>query len=167
MDWKPGDRVTFDYRSSDDAPMGPFGFPRASLETAVFDGTLHCFPQLAPLNHGLSRAITVLSTPGSCVDIQEPTPASGYASGAYEKVAAVTMACWAAAFAKSIARCRSGACSRLWFSPEVVVIRPSQVGASSPGLRLVYSARQFASSRLARFTAVCLRPAAFSSSAGL
>ena len=36
--------------------------------------------------------------PGSCVDIQEHTPASGYASGAYEKVAAVTMACWANAF---------------------------------------------------------------------
>ena len=93
-----GDRASFDYRGSDAAPVGPFGFPRASLETAVFDGTLHCFPQLAPLNHGLSRTIEVLSTPGSCVHIEEPTPASGYASGAYEKVAAVTMACWAAAF---------------------------------------------------------------------
>lgn len=93
-----GDRATFDYRGSDEAPLGPFGFPRASLETVVFDGMLHCFPQLAPLNHGLSRAIDVLSTPGSCVHIEEPTPASGYASGAYEKVAAVTMACWAAAF---------------------------------------------------------------------
>ncbi len=93
-----GDQVTFDYTGSDRAPIGPFGFPRASLETAVYDGTLHCFPYLAPLNHGLARAVSVLSTPGSCVDIQEPTPASGYASGAYEKVAAVTMACWANAF---------------------------------------------------------------------
>ncbi|MDE0201551.1 MAG: hydantoinase B/oxoprolinase family protein, partial [Rhodospirillaceae bacterium] len=93
-----GDRASFDFRESDAAPVGPFGFPRASLETAVFDGTLHCFPQLAPLNHGLSRAVEVLSVPGSCVHIEEPTPASGYASGAYEKVAAVTMACWAAAF---------------------------------------------------------------------
>ena len=55
-------------------------------------------PSSAPLNHGLSRTVEVLSTPGSCVHIEEPTPASGYASGAYEKVAAVTMACWAAAF---------------------------------------------------------------------
>ena len=93
-----GDKVTFDYRGSDPAPVGPFGFPRASLETAVYDGTLHCFPQLAPLNHGLARSVEILSTPGSCVHIQEPTPASGYASGAYEKVAAVTMACWANAF---------------------------------------------------------------------
>jgi N-methylhydantoinase B len=93
-----GDQVTFDYRGSDGAPVGPFGFPRASLETAVYDGTLHCFPQLERLNHGLARSIEVLSTPGSCVHILEPTPASGYASGAYEKVAAVTMACWANAF---------------------------------------------------------------------
>jgi len=93
-----GNKVTFDYTGSDPAPVGPFGFPRASLETAVYDGTLHCFPQLAPLNHGLARSVEILSTPGSCVHIQEPTPASGYASGAYEKVAAVTMACWANAF---------------------------------------------------------------------
>ncbi len=93
-----GDAVTFDFTGSDEAPIGPFGFPRPSLETAVYDGTLHCFPYLAPLNHGLSRSLTILSRPGSCVDIQEPTPASGYASGAYEKVAAVTMACWANAF---------------------------------------------------------------------
>ena len=94
-----GDSVTFDYRGSDPAPRGPFGFPRGSLETAIFDGTLHCFPHLAPLNRGLARGISILSTPGSCVDIQEPTPVSGYACGAYEKVAAVTMACWARAFA--------------------------------------------------------------------
>lgn len=94
-----GDRVTFDFRGSDPAPRGPFGFPRGSLETAVFDGTLHCFPHLSPLNRGLSRGIEVISTPGSCVDILEPTPVSGYACGAYEKVAAVTMACWAQAFA--------------------------------------------------------------------
>jgi N-methylhydantoinase B len=94
-----GENVTFDYRGSDPAPRGPFGFPRGSLETAIFDGTLHCFPYLAPLNRGLARSIKILSTPGSCVDIQEPTPVSGYACGAYEKVAAVTMACWARAFA--------------------------------------------------------------------
>lgn len=94
-----GDQVSFDFTGSDSAPRGPFGFPRASLETAVYDGTLHCFPHLAPLNHGLSQSVAIKSTPGSCVHINEPTPASGYACGAYEKVAAVTMACWAKAFA--------------------------------------------------------------------
>jgi N-methylhydantoinase B len=90
--------VTFDFRGSDPAPRGPFGSPHGSLVTAVYDGTLHCFPDLAPLNNGLARSIRVLSTPGSCVHIEEPTPASGYACGTYEKVAAVTMACWAQAF---------------------------------------------------------------------
>ena len=107
------DHVTFDYRGSDPAPYGPFGFPRASLDTAVYDGTLHCFPHLAPLNHGLARSMTILSTPGSCVHIQEPTPASGYASGAYEKVAAVTMACWAHAFSTVNPRRMYAACINL------------------------------------------------------
>lgn len=94
-----GQQVTLDFSESDPAPRGPFGFPRPSLETAVYDGTLHCFPHLAPLNHGLARSIEIVSRPGSCVHIEEPTPASGYACGAYEKVAAVTMACWGRAFA--------------------------------------------------------------------
>ena len=59
-----------------------------------YDGTMHCFPELAPLNHGVVRAIEIVSTPGTCVDVQEPTPVTGYCSGAYEKVDAVTMACW-------------------------------------------------------------------------
>ena len=94
-----GDQVTFDFRGSDPQPRGPFGFPRAALQSAVYDGTLHCFPHLSPLNHGLVRAVEIQSTPGTCVDILEPTPASGYACGAYEKVAAVVMACWGQAFA--------------------------------------------------------------------
>jgi len=94
-----GDQVTFDFRGSDPAPRGPFGFPRPALQSAVYDGTLHCFSHLSPLNHGIVRGIRVESTPGSCVDILEPTPASGYACGAYEKVAAIVMACWGQAFA--------------------------------------------------------------------
>jgi N-methylhydantoinase B len=60
---------------------------------------MHCFPGLTPLNHGITSWLEIVSTPGSCVDVQEPTPVTGYASGAYEKVAAITMACWAQAFA--------------------------------------------------------------------
>jgi N-methylhydantoinase B len=55
---------------------------------------MHCFPELAPLNHGVVRAINIVSTPGTCVDVKEPTPVTGYCSGAYEKVDAVTMCCW-------------------------------------------------------------------------
>lgn len=91
--------ATFDFTKSDPAPIGVFGFSRPALLAAVFDGTMHCFPDLTPLNNGITSSLNVISTPGSCVDVQEPTPVTGYASGAYEKVAAITMACWAQAFA--------------------------------------------------------------------
>jgi N-methylhydantoinase B len=94
-----GDQVVFDFTGSDPAPVGVFGFARPALVAAVCDGTLHCFPDLKPLNHGIIGSVEIKSTPGSCVDVLEPTPVTGYASGAYEKVAAVTMACWAQAFA--------------------------------------------------------------------
>jgi N-methylhydantoinase B len=91
-------RATFDFTKSDPAPVGVFGFSRPALIAAVCDGTMHCFPDLKPLNNGITSSLEVVSQPGSCVDVTEPTPVTGYASGAYEKVAAVTMACWAQAF---------------------------------------------------------------------
>lgn len=94
-----GDQVSFDFRQSDPAPVGVFGFSRPALLAAVYDGTMHCFPELKPLNYGITSSLEVIAKRGSCVDVTEPTPVTGYASGAYEKVAAVTMACWAQAFA--------------------------------------------------------------------
>jgi N-methylhydantoinase B len=88
------DNATVDWTGSGPAPVASWGFARPALQSAVYDGTMHCFPELAPLNHGVTRAINIVSTPGSCVDVQEPTPVTGYCSGAYEKVDAVTMACW-------------------------------------------------------------------------
>ena len=93
-----GSDTIFDFTQSDPAPIGVFGFARPALLAAVCDGTLHCFPDLKPLNHGVTSALRIESVPGSCVDVLPPTPVTGYASGAYEKVAAVTMACWAQAF---------------------------------------------------------------------
>ena len=89
-----GDQVTMDWTGCDPAPVASWGFARPALLSATFDGTMHCFPELAPLNHGVVRSINVVSKPGTCVDVQEPTPVTGYCSGAYEKVDAVTMACW-------------------------------------------------------------------------
>jgi N-methylhydantoinase B len=90
--------ATFDFTRSDPAPVGVFGFARPALVAAVCDGTMHCFPDLKPLTHGITSALRIEATPGSCVSVLAPTPVTGYASGAYEKVAAVTMACWAQAF---------------------------------------------------------------------
>jgi N-methylhydantoinase B len=94
-----GAEATFDFTKSDPAPVGVFGFAKPALIAAVCDGTMHCFPDLKPLNHGVTSSLKIESTRGSCVDVVEPTPVTGYASGAYEKVAAVVMACWAQAFA--------------------------------------------------------------------
>ncbi len=104
-----GDRVSFDFSESDPAPLSPFGFAKPALLSAVYDGTMHCFPHLVPLNHGITRSIEVISVPGSCVDVLEPTPVLGFASGAYEKVAAATMACWAQAFASVDSTCMHAA----------------------------------------------------------
>jgi N-methylhydantoinase B len=95
-----GDQVTMDWTGCDPAPIASWGFARPALQSATYDGTMHCFPELAPLNHGVVRAIEIVSTKGTCVDVVEPTPVTGYCSGAYEKVDAVTMACWGQALQK-------------------------------------------------------------------
>jgi N-methylhydantoinase B len=97
---KKGTEVTLDYTQSDPAPKGSWGFPRPALLSAAYAGTVHYFPHLAPLNHGIIRSVKVVSTPGSCVDVKEPTPVTGYCSGAYEKVLSATMGCWAQVFAQ-------------------------------------------------------------------
>jgi N-methylhydantoinase B len=95
-----GDRVTLDFTGSE-AMIGPSGVSYPALLSASFDGTLHCFPHLAPLNHGIIRAIEFKTTPGTVVDVRRPTPCAAYCAGAYEKVDACVMACWAQAFATS------------------------------------------------------------------
>jgi len=54
-----------------------------------------CFPRLFPLNHGIIRNLEILSKPGTCVHVVEPAPTTGYCSGAFDKVEAVTIACLA------------------------------------------------------------------------
>jgi N-methylhydantoinase B len=95
-----GDQVTVDWTDCGPAPIASWGFARPALQSATYDGTMHCFPELAPLNHGVVRAIEIVSKKGTCVDVVEPTPVTGYCSGAYEKVDAVTMACWGQALQK-------------------------------------------------------------------
>lgn len=99
-----GDQVTVDWTDCGPAPIASWGFARPALQSAVYDGTMHCFSELAPLNHGVVRAIEIVSKKGTCVDVEEPTPVTGYCSGAYEKVDAVTMACWGQALQKVDAR---------------------------------------------------------------
>jgi N-methylhydantoinase B len=95
-----GDQVTYDFTGSD-VVFGPAGVSYPALHSASFDGTLHIFPHLAPLNNGIVRSIEFRANPGSVTRVVRPTPTAGYCAGAYEKVDACVMACWAQAFAKS------------------------------------------------------------------
>ncbi len=95
-----GDQVTLDFSRSE-VMVGPSGVSYPALLSASFDGTLHVFSHLAPLNHGIIRSIDFVTTPGTVVDVRRPTPLAAYCAGAYEKVDACVMVCWAQAFARS------------------------------------------------------------------
>jgi len=90
-----------DWTKSDPSPLGPYGMTRSALLSATFNGILHCFPHLVPLNNGLIRAVKILSKPGTVTHVIRPTPVAGYCSGAYEKVLASMMGAWAQAFIKN------------------------------------------------------------------
>lgn len=90
--------VSYDFTGTDGI-VGPAGLSYPALHSAVFDGTFHIFKHLAPLNHGLIRAVQVITEPGMAVHVVRPTPTAGYCAGAYEKVDACVMGCWAQAFA--------------------------------------------------------------------
>lgn len=94
-----GSDLTLDWTESDPAPISSWGFPRAALLSASYCGTMFAFPELGRLDNGVIRSINVISRPGTCVDVQAPTPQSGYCSGAYEKVLGATLGCWNKVFA--------------------------------------------------------------------
>ncbi len=95
-----GDKVTIDWSESDPAPKGPAGLTRPGTLSATFDGTLNCFPHLAPLNHGIIRAIDVITKPGTCVHVLHPTPMAGYCASGYEKADHAVLCAWGLALAR-------------------------------------------------------------------
>jgi N-methylhydantoinase B len=94
-----GDRVVVDWTGSDDAPLGPAGLTLPALCSATYDGTLHCFPHLVPLNHGIVRTIDIRTRPGSATHVLHPTPVAGYCASGYEKCDTAMMGAWGQAFA--------------------------------------------------------------------
>ena len=97
---KRGTKLTFDWRESGPQPRGSWGCSYATLTGGNYLGVMICFPQLFPLNHGMIRNLEILSEKGTCVDVVEPAPTTGYASGAFDKVEAVTIACLAGPLSK-------------------------------------------------------------------
>lgn len=97
---KKGTKISFDWRGCGPQPRGSWGCSYATLTGGNYLGFMICFPQLFPLNDGIIRNIEILSTKGSCVDVEAPAPTTGYASGAFDKVEAVTIACLAGPMGK-------------------------------------------------------------------
>jgi len=87
-----GDSMTFDWTGSDPQPKASWGGARATLMGANYLGLMICFPHLFPLNNGVTRNVNILSKPGTCVDVLEPAGTTGYCSGAFDKIEAVTIA---------------------------------------------------------------------------
>jgi N-methylhydantoinase B len=94
-----GDRAIVDWTESDDAPIGPSGLTLPALSSATYDGTLHCFPHLVPLNHGIIRALEIQTRPGSATHVLHPTPVAGYCASGYEKCDTAMMGAWGQVFA--------------------------------------------------------------------
>jgi N-methylhydantoinase B len=87
------EKVIFDYRASDPAPVGPSGSPLPMTWSATVCGMLNVFPDV-PFNDGVLRSIEVLTTPGSCVHVEFPGAVSGTGAGMYEKVLACVLSCF-------------------------------------------------------------------------
>ena len=97
---KKGTNLNFDWTDCDPQPQASWGGSRATLVGGNYLGFMICFPQLFPLNHGIIRNLDIVSKKGTCVDVVWPAPTTGYCSGAFDKVEAVTIACLAGVMAK-------------------------------------------------------------------
>ncbi|MCP3973257.1 MAG: hydantoinase B/oxoprolinase family protein, partial [bacterium] len=97
---KKGSKLSFDWTDSGPQPQASWGGSRATLIGGNYLGFMICFPQLFPLNHGIIRNLEILSKKGTCVDVVWPAPTTGYCSGAFDKVEAITIGCLAGVMAK-------------------------------------------------------------------
>lgn len=97
---KKGTKLSFDWSKSGPQPKASWGCSYATLTGGNYLGFMICFPQLFPLNEGIIRNLEIKSKPGTCVDVLEPTPTTGYCSGAFDKIEAVTIACLAGPLGK-------------------------------------------------------------------
>ena len=93
--------LTFDWTESDPQPIASWGCSRATLLGANYLGFMICYPHLFPLNQGITRNLKIISKPGTCVDVNFPAGTTGYCSGAFDKIEAVTIGCLGQALAST------------------------------------------------------------------
>ena len=91
LEVRDGDLI-FDFTGSDRAPKGAVGSTLPTTLSGVLTATLNVFTGV-PLSHGVDRVIEVRTTPGSVVHLLPPSPSSGAAAGAYEKIVATSLGC--------------------------------------------------------------------------
>jgi N-methylhydantoinase B len=83
-------RLIFDFGESDPEPRGSIGGTLPTTWSGVLCAVMNFFPGV-PFNHGIFRVIELKTKPGTCVHITPPTPFSGMAAGALEKVIGVVL----------------------------------------------------------------------------
>ncbi len=83
-------RLIFNFGASDPEPRGSIGGTLPTTWSGVLCAVLNFFPGV-PFNHGVFRVVELKTKPGTCVHITPPTPFSGMAAGALEKVIAVVL----------------------------------------------------------------------------
>ena len=67
-----GQRMTFDFRETDDQVLGPINAVRSIVESAVLYALRCLAPAELPSNSGLLRPVTILTRPGSLLDARYP-----------------------------------------------------------------------------------------------
>lgn len=98
---KKGRNLTFDWTKTQPSPVGSWGGPLGTLLGANYLGFMIGFPHLFPLNYGITRNLNIVSTPGTAVHVVYPSATTGYCSGAFDKVEAITIACMSGMLAKT------------------------------------------------------------------
>jgi N-methylhydantoinase B len=90
-----GENITFDYTKSDPQPKGSWGATHYTTVAGTLTGFMCCFPHLFPINHGIRRAVNVVTKLGTCMAVKPPAGTTGYCSGAYDKAENLTLMCMA------------------------------------------------------------------------
>jgi N-methylhydantoinase B len=88
-----GDELVYDFSRTSPQAKSPVNVPRSAVFSASMTATKHIFPDV-PLNQGILRAIRFVVPARSVISAEHPTPVSGGASGAAEKIVSCIHGCF-------------------------------------------------------------------------
>ena len=105
-DARRGTKLTFDWTQSRAAAARLVGLQPRHAHRRKLSRLHDLLSAAVSAQHGIIRNLEILSKKGTCVDVVEPAPTTGYASGAFDKVEAVTIACLAGPMSQRAALAR-------------------------------------------------------------